>query len=179
MTLCIGHCVETFGNTPFESLGCGTLPIVSRVATYRDLLPDEHIDRVDYGDIDAAAALAHTILTERRRTSPATLSHLRAEFSLDSMVSRFADLILSAVKRPPLHYRLPNINDLTKYKLAPWCYISPRRGIYHDFSASYQRDDALVRLVNDTPAGFSGTAVDGARLRAWLDGGYVVPVIES
>ena len=24
VTMCIGSCVETFGNTPFESLGCGT-----------------------------------------------------------------------------------------------------------------------------------------------------------
>ena len=55
VTMCIGSCVETFGNSPFESLGCGTPAILSRVATYRDLLPDEHVDRVDYGDIDAAA----------------------------------------------------------------------------------------------------------------------------
>lgn len=179
VTLCIGHCVETFGNTPFESLGCGTLPIVSRVATYRDLLPNEHIDRVDYGDIDAAAALAHTILSERRRASPATLSHLKREFSQASMVGRFADVILNAVKKPPLHYRLPDINDQTMYKLAPWCYISNKRGIYHDFRASYQKDDALVRLAYDYPAGFPCAAVDAARLHAWLDDGYIVPVIEA
>jgi len=179
VTMCIGHCVETFGNTPFESLGCGTLPIVSRVATYRDLLPDEHIDRVDYGDIDAAAALAHIILSERRRTSPATLSHLRTEFAQASMVGRFADVILNAEKKPPLRYRLPVINDQTMVKLAPWCYISEKRGVYHDFRASYQRDDALVRLAYDYPAGFPGAAIDAARLRAWLDDGYVIPVIEA
>ncbi len=179
VTMCIGNCVETFGNTPFESLGCGTLPIVSRVAAYRDLLPDEHIDRVDYGDIDAAAALADRILSERRRTSPATLRYLKADFSLEKMVSRFADVILNAVKKPPINYRLPSLNADTMYKLAPWCYISPRRGIYHDFRAVYQRDDALIRLASDQPGGFPGSEVDGARLHAWLDDGYVVPVIRD
>ena len=35
-------CPRTFGNTPFESLGCGTPAILSRVSTYRDLFSDEH-----------------------------------------------------------------------------------------------------------------------------------------
>ncbi len=179
VTMCIGNCVETFGNTPFESLGCGTPPIVSRVAAYRDLLPDEHIDRVDYGDIDNAAALAHQILSERRRASAATLRYLKAEYSLETMVSRFADVILKAVKKPPLQYRLPKFGAETSYKLAPWCYISPKRGIYHDFRAIYQNDDALIQITSYHPDGFPGAAVDGAQLRAWLDDGYIVPVIKA
>ena len=177
VTMCIGNCVETFGNTPFESLGCGTLPIVSRVATYRDLLPDDHIDRVDYGDFEAAAALAHAILSEGRRASPSTLGYLMAEFSLETMVSRFADIILNAMKKPPLLYRLPNLDGETMYKLAPWCYISQKRGIYHDFRARYQGDDDLIRLAKGNPDGFPGAAVDGARLQAWLDDGYIVPLV--
>ena len=179
VTMCIGNCVETFGNTPFESLGCGTLPVVSRVATYRDLLPERHIDRVDYGDIEAAAALANEILSERRRTSSATLRHLRTEFSLDAMVSRFADLILNAEKKPPLHYRLPKLDGNTIYKLAPWCYISRKRGIYHDFRASYQIDDELTGLAVEQPEGFLGAEVEAERLRAWLDDGFVVPVVRQ
>ncbi len=179
VTMCIGHCVETFGNTPFESLGCGTLPIVSRVATYRDLLPDEHINRVDYGDIDGAAAQAHSILSERRRASSATLGYLKSEFSLETMVNRFADLILNAVKKPPLRYRLPQLNDETRYKLAPWCCITQGRGIYHDFRVDCQQNDALIRLANDNPDGFPGAAAEPAQLQAWLDEGYIAPLIES
>ncbi len=179
VTMCIGHCVETFGNTPFESLGCGTLPIVSRVAAYRDLLPAEHIDRVDYGDIEAAAARAHAILSERRRASAATLQRLRAEFSLAAMVNQFAEVILKAEKKPPLQYRLPKISGETKYKLAPWCAISQARGIYHDFLVRYQQDGELIRLAKDQPDGFAGAEVDAARLHTWLDDGYVVPVIEA
>ena len=177
VTLCIGSCVETFGNTPFESLGCGTLPIVARVAAYRDLLPDEHIDRVDYGDIEGAAALAHAILSERRRASPATLSYLKSEFSLDKMVSQFADVILNAEKRPPIQHRLPKLDAATRYRLAPWCYVSRKRGIYHDFRSSYVRDHELLRLANDHPDGFPASAVELARLHAWLDDGYIAPIV--
>ena len=177
VTLCIGSYVETFGNTPFESLGCGTLPILSRVGPYRDLLPDEHIARVDYGDTEATAAIAHEILTERRRTSPATLRYLRSHFSRADMVAAYADIILNARKRPPLDYRLPRHTDDTLYRLAPWCYISPERGIYHDFRADFQAEAELVRTAQAHPAGFSERAVDAAQLRFWLDEGYVTPLI--
>ena len=177
VTLCIGSYVETFGNTPFESLGCGTLPIVSRVGPYRDLLPDEHIARVDYGDIEATATIAHEILTARRRTSPATLRYLQSHFSQADMVAAYADIILNARKKPRLTYRLPQLADDTLYRLAPWCYISPERGIYHDFRAGFQSEAELVRAAQTYPAGFSGRAVDAAQLRFWLDEGYVSPLV--
>ncbi|MYD11196.1 MAG: glycosyltransferase family 4 protein [Chloroflexi bacterium] len=177
VTLCIGSYVETFGNTPFESLGCGTLPIVSRVGPYRDLLPDEHIARVDYGDIEATAAIAHETLTARRRTSPATLRYLQSQFSQTDMVDSYADIILNARKKPRLTYRMPQLADDTLYRLAPWCYISPERGIYHDFRADFQAEAELVRAAQTYPAGFSGRAVDAAQLRFWLDEGYVSPLV--
>lgn len=177
VTMCIGSCVETFGNTPFESLGCGTPPIVARVAPYRDLLPDEHIDRVDYGDIDGAAARAHAILSERRRTSAATMRYLRAEFSLEAMVTRYADVILNATKRPPLRYDVPQLTADTRYRLSPWCYISESRGIFHDFRSDYRQDEALRRLTAEGTRSFAGRRAQPGRLRAWLDEGYVVPLV--
>jgi len=179
VTLCIGSYVETFGNTPFESLGCGTPPIVSRVGPYRDLLPDEHIARVDYGDIEATAALAHEILCERRRTSPATLRYLEAEFSQEAMVTAYADLILGARKRPPLPYRLPQYTDKTLYRLAPWCFIAPERGIFHDFRGDFQAEADLIRAAQTHPAGFSGGSVAAEQLRFWLDEGYVTPIVRG
>lgn len=177
VTMCIGSCVETFGNTPFESLGCGTLPILSRVGPYRDLLPDEHIARVDFGDIDAAAAIAHDILRQRRHTPPDTLRYLQAEFSQDAMVAAFADVILRARKRPQLDYRVPQLNDETLYRLSPWCHITPERGIYHDFRGDFQADDELIRAAQANPTGFSGQSVAAERLRIWLDDGYVTPLV--
>ncbi|MCY4021512.1 MAG: glycosyltransferase family 4 protein [Chloroflexi bacterium] len=179
VTMCIGNCVETFGNTPFESLGCGTPAILSRVSTYRDLFSDEHVDRVDYGDIDGAAEYAHNILREKRRTSPATLHYLKREFSLEKMVTRYADVILNAEKKPPLTYRLPKLSKSTMYRKAPWCYLSERFGIYHDFRASYNKDGPLVSTLRANPDGFAGDCVDPATLQDWLDKGYVVPLVNA
>lgn len=177
VTMCIGSCVESFGNTPFESLGCGALPILSRVATYRDLLPDGHVPRVDYGDIDAAAAEAHAILSERRRASQATLAYLETHFSLEAMVTRYADVILQAVKKPRLPYAIPKFSGKTRYRLAPWCYVSEQYGIYHDFRASYEADGQLIDLARGHPKGFRGDMVDSADLHSWLDNGFVAPVM--
>ena len=177
VTLCIGSCVETFGNTPFESLGCGTKPILARVAAYRDLLPDEHVDRVDYGDIAAAAACADRILRGKERASNATLGYLRREFSRQAMVARYADVILNARKRPPLNYRIPRLDDETWYRLSPWCCASHSRGIYHDFLSVYRQDDFLVELTRRADARFQAKDVDPRQLRFWLDQGYVVPLI--
>ena len=174
VSMCIGSCVETFGNTPFESLGCGTPAILARVATYRDLLADEHIDRVDYGDIDAVVACADDILRAKRRTSPATLAHLRAEFSQQKMVTIYAEVILNAAKRPPLRYAIPRYHSETRYRLAPWCYLTQGRGIFHDFLSTYRADEKLIALVERSPGGFAADAVDAASLARWIDEGYVV-----
>ena len=179
VTMCIGNCVETFGNTPFESLGCGTPPILSRVSTYRDLFSDEHVDRVDYGDIDGAAEHAHNILSEKRRASPTTLHYLKSKFSLETMVTRYAHVILNARKKAPLSYRLPKLTPNTVYRKAPWCYLSERFGIYHDFRASYNKDGLLVSTLRANPDGFAGKRVDPATLHDWIDNGYVVPLVNA
>jgi len=177
VTMCIGSYVETFGNTPFESLGCGTLPILSRVATYRDLLPDEHVDRVDYGDVESAVDLADEILREKRRTSPETLRYLQTEFSLEKMVTTYADVILNVEKKPQLPYRVPVLTDETRYRLSPWCYVSAQYGIYHDFRYEYRQDNQLIDLVMKHPDGFRGGDVPPSTLHHWVDNGYVVPII--
>ena len=174
VTLCIGSCVETFGNTPFESLGCGTPAIVSNVATYRDLLPDAHISRVDYGDINGAVELAHGILSQQRRVSNATLAYLRRRFSQEAMVTRYADIILNAKKKPPLNYSVPRLDAETRFELAPWCYVSREFGVYHDFLAAYRDDRALVDAIEG--GGFKGSSVPSGQLRRWLDEGFVVPM---
>lgn len=179
LTLCIGSLVETFGNTVFESLGCGTPAIVSRVGPYRDLLPDAHIERVDYGDIESAAKIAHEILRQRRRTSAATHSYLRANFSQEAMVERYADIILNAVKKPPLKYTIPQLNEDTRYQLAPWCFVSPRRGIFHDFQARNAHDERLIQLSQRHPDGFAGKLVERDALRKWLDEGFIVPIVKE
>ncbi len=56
VTLSLGSFVETFGNTVYELLGCGTPSIVVRIASHRELLPEMLVDKVDYDDTETAAA---------------------------------------------------------------------------------------------------------------------------
>lgn len=177
VTMCIGSYVETFGNTPFESLGCGTLPILSKVATYRDLLPDEHVNRVNFGDIDGIVSIVHDILTEKRRTSPQTAQYLKSEFSLEKMVTHYADVILNVQKKPALPYTIPQLTEDTLYRLSPWCYLSEDFGVYHDFRYEYKNDSQLIDLVLANSRGFRGRVVDSKLLHQWIDDGYVVPII--
>ena len=114
----------------------------------------------DFGDIDAAVECADAILSEKRRTSPATMQYLKTEFSQAKMVSRYADVILNAVKKPRLTYRIPRLDDETRYRLAPWCFVSERFGIYHDFRNAYFMESKLIQLVDRNPAGFQAKTAD-------------------
>ena len=179
VTLAIGNYVETFGNTVFESLGCGTPVIASRVATYRDLLPDAILDKVDYGDIATTARLANQILKEKQRTSAQTMDYLHTHYSLDGMVEQYADIILNARKLPPLTYQVPHPSLQTRFSLAPWCYINKNR-VYHDFIGDYYADDALTTLAHKFPQGFTANeatqvGVGQAQLATWIDEGFLVP----
>ncbi|MEL6149557.1 MAG: glycosyltransferase family 4 protein, partial [Chloroflexota bacterium] len=62
VTFAIGSYVETFGNVPYESLACGTPSIVARVGPARELLPEGLIEKVDFGDVQAAAQIAARII---------------------------------------------------------------------------------------------------------------------
>ena len=95
------------------------------------------------------------------------------------MVTRYADVILKSRKKPALSYRLPKLSQNTLYRKAPWCYLSERFGIYHDFRASYNEDSLLVSTLRANPDGFTGKRVDSATLHDWLDNGYVVPVVNA
>ena len=93
------------------------------------------------------------------------------------MVTTYADVILNAKKKPQLPYSIPKVTDDTCYKLSPWCYISDRFGIYHDFRYEYQQDNQLIDLIQAHPNGFRGRDVDADVLHQWVDDGYVVPII--
>jgi glycosyltransferase involved in cell wall biosynthesis len=176
VTLCLGSYVETFGNVAYESLGCGTPAVVARVGPNRDLLPEGLVDQIDYGDVDRAAALAADIIRQRKRTPPATLAYLHANFTLDQMVSAYAEVILNAHTQPGLAYQHTPIDETTVFRLAPWCYVAAE-GVYHDFLATYNNDDVLRQLVTTYPEGFRFHEVGLAHAQgmAWYRDGYLVP----
>jgi hypothetical protein len=152
VTLAVGSYVETFGNTPYESLACGTPVIVAKVAAYRGMLPQECL--VEYGDVNEVAKRAAAILREKRRTSDDIMNWLHTNFAQQAMVEAYADVILNARKLPPMPYRHRPIDEKTVFRLAPWCYVA-KHGIYHDFRGDYTGEPELVDLVLDYPDGFT------------------------
>ncbi|MCC6802178.1 MAG: glycosyltransferase family 4 protein [Anaerolineae bacterium] len=180
VTLALGHFVESFGNAVYESLGCGTPSIVARISTHRELLPDYLIDKVDFGDHDTAARIAAEILRDERRTSPATLDYLHANFRLEDQLNAYAETILSAEAAPPMRYRFAPLDESTRFSLPVWCYRAGAKGIYHDYLVTYLQDAALENLLDAYPAGFTfgeakmrGIARD--QVVAWYREGYLVP----
>lgn len=179
LTLSLGHFVETFGNSVYESLACGTPVIAARVGPHRDLLPDNLLDKVHFDDNEDAAARAALILAEGRRTSAATLDHLQTHFDARTQLAAYADLIVRARERGPLPYRLRAIDDSTRWALAPWCY-EWSRGFFHDFRAEHRALPGLSALLQRQPGGF--TTPDAAQMQVgaetvqgWYREGWIVP----
>lgn len=169
----LGNYVETFGNIPYESIACGTPPIVTRVGPYRDMLPEDLVDLVDYDDLEAAAQIGAEILREKRSVSVATMEWLHEEFTQAEMVAAYADIILNAKKLPPMQYQHTPLISGTQYIAAPWCYLS-ERGVWHDFRGDYNDDPAIMALFDKnskTPADFD--------FDYWYREGYIVPLQEQ
>ncbi|MCB8959724.1 MAG: glycosyltransferase family 4 protein [Ardenticatenales bacterium] len=177
--LALGHFVEAFGNTVYESLACGTPSIAARVGPYRDLVPDELMDKVHFDDAASAAALATTILRERPAVPEATMAYLHDHFNIDKQLQGYADVILNARKLPPVSYRFTPRDDQTRYRLAPWCYLWGEANIFHDFRAEHVAMPLLAALVRELPDGFrlmDRPELAAGILTGWYEQGYVVPV---
>ncbi len=179
VTLALGSFVESFGNSVYESLGCGTPSIPVRISSHREILPENLIDKVDYGDTETPAQIASQIIREGRRTSPETLAYLHEHYNVQKQRDAYADAILNATRLGSLEYQLTPIGDDTRFILAPWCYRA-QRGIYHDFRADYLQSPELVRLIDAFPAGF--TFADAQTLNIardemlrWYREGYLTP----
>ena len=180
MTLALGCFVESFGNVAYESLGCGTPAIVARVSTHRELLPDSLIDKVDFGDHDTAAAIAAGILRGKRRTPPATLDYLHANFSIEQQLNAYAETILNA--RSPRRCSIASARLTTRRSFSAADLVLPGGRERHlsrlsgDVSAS---DAALEALLDAHPDGFSFADAAGVgrdQVMAWYRDGYLVPV---
>lgn len=166
VTLVLGNYVETFGNTPYESLACGTPAVVARVAAYRDALPTVYT--VDYGDIDGATQKVLAFLEDGDANAAATQVWLHAGYQQADMVSAYERLILHTPKQPRLGYAYQPVRG---YQLAPWCYVTQPGLIYHDFLGQATAQPLLLAALADHPL-----AVDHP-LAAWgVSEGYLVPV---
>ena len=179
VTFSLGHFAESFGNAVYESMGCGTPSIAARITTHRELLPPDLIDTVDFDDADSAAAIAHSIIREQRRTSPATLDYLHTHYSTSRQLAQYADAILNAQVASPLVYQHPVRNGTTPHVLAPWCTRSVR-GVYHDFRADYANLGDMDRLLAESPHGLSrdtalSFGISEQVFERYYEEGYIVP----
>lgn len=181
--LALGHFVEAFGNAVYESLGCGTPSVVARVATYRDILPDDLHDKVHFNDAQHAAEIAARILTNKERTRPETLTYLHEHYTIEKQLNAFADTILNAEKLPPLAYQHETLTEQTLYKLAPWCYEWDDARFFHDFSATHARLEDLSRLLKQSEIFNTQhvlqAGIDAKKITDWYEAGYIVPFTQT
>ncbi len=181
VTLALGSFVESFGNAVYESLGCGTPAIPVRISSHREILPENLVDKVDYGDIESAARIAAGIIREKRRTSPETMAYLHEHYSVDKQRAAYAEAILNAKVSPELRYKLSPVDETTHFILPSWCYQA-KQGIYHDFRADYLQAPELDRLLTDCPQGFTfddagARGIERQTMMAWYRDGYLVPTL--
>ncbi|HRF94425.1 MAG TPA: glycosyltransferase, partial [Aggregatilineales bacterium] len=154
VTLSLGSFPESFGNAVYESLGCGTPSVVARIATHRELLPENLIDKVDYDDVHMAAEKSAQIIKEKRRTSQATMDYIHTHYSTERQLSAYADAILNAEVVAPMRYNHQKLDASTRYGLPVWCYLT-HKGVYNDFWAAYHPLGILEGVIREYPHGFT------------------------
>ncbi len=177
VTLALGNFVESFGNAVYESLGCGTPVVVSRISSHRELLPENLVDKVDFDDAESAAAYAARIITNRERTRAETLTYLHQHYSIEQQLEGYAAAILNAKVVPEMRYKATPRSAETRYILPVWCYEA-KRGIYHDFRSEYHELPQLADLLRTYPSGFTvdeaaGRGIEVATVEARYRDGYI------
>ncbi|NJL57051.1 hypothetical protein HC928_19330 [bacterium] len=129
---------------------------------------------------DGAARSAAHLLREGWAEREAARAYLQEHYGIERQLNAYAEVIENAEVASPLVYRHPVLGSTTRYRLAPWCYISAERGIYHDYEAAYLHDAALLRLLDVYPDGFSmneaASHLDSAEVARLYRRGYLVPV---
>jgi len=181
LTLCLGNQVEAFGNVAYESLACGTPSIVAKVGVHRSQLPDMLIDKVEYGDVDAAAQIAATILREHTRVRGERLEQILKYFSLEHQLEAYAQIITQAEILPKMEEKTLEISLETRFQLAPWCYLSSR-GIFHDYHANYYRIPELESWLSEiNTVRFTekrGHSISWDEMLQWYRMGIIVPLTD-
>jgi len=178
-TLSLGNFVEAFGNVAYESLACGTPSIVARVGVHRTNMPDDLIDKVNYGDIDAAVERLLSILAGERQNQSDVLDYLKTNMDFQRQVSSYSEIITTCSKREPLQFIPPQYDDHQPFALAPWCDIDGER-IFHDFRGIFEENQRLSDWLRESPvvskAEAAAQGVPMQQWQQWLDKTWLVPV---
>jgi glycosyltransferase involved in cell wall biosynthesis len=179
VTLSLGNFVEAFGNVAYESLACGTPSVVARVGVHRTNLPDDLIDKVNYGDIDEAVDRVLAILAGKREDLSATLDYLKETMDIDRQIGAYGEIITHCEKRERLAFVSPRTSQDQAYALAPWCYADGER-IFHDFHGAFEPAPALTGLLREHPqvsqARAAAEGITDEQWQTWVDRTWLVPV---
>ena len=149
-TLCLGNFIEAFGLVPVESILCGTPAIVSRVAAYRHILPEELIAKVDYGDLETAVDILEAIITGKSNFEKQILEarqFVADNYSPQRTLAAQEQAIANVELTPalPLKYAGPLQSDDT-LRIPAWCYASSS-GYYNDYQYAYESNSVLDRFL--------------------------------
>ena len=178
VTLSLGNIVEAFGNVAYESIACGTPSIVACVGAHRNLLPDDKIEKVNYGDIDEAVKRVVKLLSTEQTVKNAR-AFLKENFDFDSQVQAYADMIIQTEKREPIQFSLPKYDPDQAYRVAPWCFVEGSQ-IYHDFSGVFMDAHGLEKLTGSygdfTESDSVQAGISDSVWQTWIDRTWIVPV---
>jgi glycosyltransferase involved in cell wall biosynthesis len=181
-TLCLGNIVEAFGNVAYESLACGTPSVVARVGVHRTLLPDDLIDKVDYGDVTGTVDRLKNILESQHQVSTETLDYLHQNLDYQRQMEGVSNIITTARKKNPMSFEPLDTSLDRKYRLAPWCYFKGDR-IFHDFKGEFVSAQALRDLLYDrewiTERQAYATGFTNVVWQRWIEKTYIVPEWEK
>jgi glycosyltransferase involved in cell wall biosynthesis len=183
LTLALGSFVEAFGKSVYESLGCETPCIYTKVSAHRHNLLNV-LPGVDFGDYEQATWYAKEYLNGSIKLNESMLSLLKNRLELKQQVSLVAEVITKATKKPPLKIKVFKEEESIKdkyYKLAPWCYHSVK-GIYHDYKCKFYNDTILNSLFQNfsyLPFKFTEIIKLGAsasKVTEFCREGFIVPL---
>lgn len=145
ITLCIGNFIEAFGYVQIESIACGTPVVVSNVGAQRTIVPDGyHVEKIDYGDTDAAVKAVLTLIKEKVNIERVH-SFLNHMYNYEANLSGYEQFITSKARYKG-DLSSSKEKQTNKYRLAPWCYLS-EKGIYHDYCYKYFEKNKLYHIL--------------------------------
>jgi len=180
VTFCLGSFVETFGNVAYESLACQTPSVVANVGVHRTLMPDDLLDKVDYGDIDGAAGRVLAILKGEPKPWENINRYLRSNLDFNHQVTTYSEIILNCRKRDPLKFLSPEIDAKSSYQLAPWCYFK-NGNIYHDYHAETSAAGILADMLEEKDViNYKEAEREGitkAEWDHWIEKTWIIPSI--